>query len=62
MGFVGEVLGTVKGIHIFYVIGILLFVAAFIVVLFKTFKIPKPELQAFKNDILDPEDQDPRID
>lgn len=56
MGFVGEVMDNVQGIHIYYIVGLLIFVALFIVMLTRTILIPKAELLEMKTAILDGDD------
>jgi hypothetical protein len=53
MGFVGEVLDNVKNIHIYYIIGIFIFLVLFVVILIRTIRIPKTELVKMKTAILD---------
>jgi hypothetical protein len=53
MSFVGDVLDSVNGIQWFYIAGILIFIALFIVILYRTSKIPKTDIEKFKNGILD---------
>ena len=56
MGFVGQVMDSVRGIQIFYIIGLLIFVALFFIILIRTILIPKAELTEYKNAIFDKED------
>lgn len=56
MGFVGDVLNKVNGIEIYYIAGILIFIVGFIVLIYKTFKIPKTDLLKYKTSILDQEE------
>lgn len=56
MGFVAEVLGGEKGIHIYYIIGILIFIALTITMVFRTMRIPKSTINEYKNSILDNEE------
>lgn len=53
MGFVGEVLNKVNGIHWYYTIGLLIFLTLFIVIIYKTYKIPKSEIEKYKNSIFE---------
>jgi len=53
MGFVGKVMDSVSGIKILYIIGILIFIVAFVVVLYKVIKMPKKDIEKYKNSILD---------
>lgn len=41
MGFVGEVMDNVKGIQLYYIAGLLMFMALFILILIRTVRIPK---------------------
>jgi hypothetical protein len=59
MGFVGEVLDNVAGIHIYYIIGLLIFIALFLVMLVRTIKMPKTELIDIKTSILDNNEVNP---
>ncbi len=58
MGFVGDVLGKTSGIHIFYVIGLLIFITVFITILIRTIRMSKADAHAIKTDIFDPDEQD----
>ena len=53
MGFVGELMDGVNGIHIYYIIGLFIFLALFVVVLIRTIRMPKTELVDIKTGILD---------
>jgi len=53
MGFVGEVLNGVAGIQYFYIIGLLLFMVLFIVMVYRTVKIPGKDLMKYKSSILE---------
>ncbi len=44
---------NVKGIQWFYISGILIFIALFIIILIRTIRIPKKDLENYKNAILD---------
>jgi hypothetical protein len=57
MKFVSFVLGDVEGIQIYYIIGLLIFIAFFLTVLYRTFKMPEAEAESIKNGILEEEDQ-----
>lgn len=57
MGFVGKVMDGVNGIHIYYIIGIFIFITLFLVILIRTIRIPKKNLQDYKNAILDDNDE-----
>ncbi len=56
MGFVGEVMENVKGIYLYPVVGLLLFMALFILTLIRTVRIPKKQLLEYKTSVLDPAD------
>lgn len=53
MGFVGDVLNGVEGIQYFYIVGLLIFMILFIVVVYRTVKIPRQDLMKFKTSILE---------
>lgn len=53
MGFVGEVLDNVKGVQYFYIAGILIFLILFVVILVRTVRMPKKEIDDIKTSILD---------
>ena len=53
MGFVGQVLGNEQGIHWYYIIGLLIFLSLFIVMVYRTIKIPKSDLMYYKESILE---------
>jgi len=53
MGFVGDVLNGVEGIQYFYIVGLLLFMLLFIVVVYRTVKMPRHDLMKFKTSILE---------
>ena len=48
MSFVGNVLKNVDGIQYFYIAGILIFISLFIVIAYRTVKIPRKDLDDFK--------------
>ena len=56
MNFAGDVLQNVDGIKYFYIIGILIFIALFVVIVYRTVKIPREDLEDFKTSIF--EDQE----
>jgi hypothetical protein len=58
MGFVGEILNKVGGIQYFYIFGLLIFMTLFIIILYRTTKIPKQDLVNFKTAILDSSELD----
>ncbi len=53
MSFVGDVLKDVQGIQYFYIVGLFIFIVLYFVVLYRTMKIPKKDLEKFKSSILD---------
>ncbi|WP_075590286.1 hypothetical protein [Labilibacter marinus] len=53
MGFVSEVLKDVDGIQWYYIIGISIFIALFIVIVYKTIRTPKSNFVQYKNAILE---------
>ncbi len=56
MSFVGDVLQNVNGIQYFYIIGILIFITLFIVIVYRTVKIPRKDLDEFKTSIFEEEE------
>ena len=56
MSFVGNVLQNVDGIQYFYIAGIFIFIALFIVIVYRTIKIPRKDLDDFKTSIFDQEE------
>ena len=56
MSFVGNVLQNVDGIQYFYIAGILIFIALFVVIVYRTIKIPRKDLDDFKTSIFDQEE------
>lgn len=53
MGFVAEVLGGEKGIQVYYIIGILIFIGLFLIILRRTYKMSKSDIMEYKTSILD---------
>ena len=53
MGFVGDVLNGVEGVQYFYIVGLLIFMMLFIVLVYRTVKIPRKDLMKFKTSILE---------
>jgi len=53
MKFVGEVLSNVQGIQNFYIAGLLIFIILFIIILYRTIKIPKKVLIEYKTSIFE---------
>lgn len=52
MKIVSNLLTSIEGIQIFYIIGLLIFVALFIVIFIRTMRTPNSEMEAIKNSIL----------
>lgn len=61
MGFVGELMRGEYGVAWYYIVGLLIFIILFIVILFRTFRLSKPELISYKRSILDEEDTNTEI-
>jgi len=53
MDFVNHVLGNQSGIQWYYIVGLLIFLTLFIVMIYRTVKIPKSDLMHYKESILD---------
>ena len=53
MNFVGDVLQNVEGIKYFYIAGILIFMALFVIILYRTIRIPRKDLEDFKTSIFE---------
>lgn len=58
MKLVSDVLEGMEGIHVFYVVGLLLFLALFIIILVRTLRRPKAEMNEIKESILSDDDTD----
>lgn len=52
MKIVSELLTSIEGIQIFYIIGLLIFVALFIVIFIRTMRMKNSDMEAIKNSIL----------
>jgi hypothetical protein len=52
MKIVSEVLTGIEGIRIFYIIGLLIFVALFIVIFVRTMRMKNSDMDEIKNSIL----------
>jgi hypothetical protein len=52
MKIVSNLLTSIEGIQIFYIVGLLIFVALFIVIFIRTMRTPNSEMEAIKNSIL----------
>lgn len=53
MKIVSNLLTSIEGIQIFYIIGLLIFVVLFIVIVIRTMRRPKKEMDDIKNSIMD---------
>lgn len=58
MKLVSNVLEGMEGIHIFYVIGLLLFMVLFILIFIRTMRRPAAEMNEIKESILSDNDTD----
>ena len=58
MSFVGDVLKGVEGVQYFYIAGLFIFIALFVVMIYRTIKIPKKDLEKYKTSILEEDDQE----
>lgn len=59
MKIVSNLLTSIEGIHIFYIIGLLIFVVFFIVILIRTLRMKNSDMEEIKNSILsDDESED----
>ncbi|MFV0266899.1 MAG: cbb3-type cytochrome c oxidase subunit 3 [Draconibacterium sp.] len=52
MKIVSDLLTSIEGIQIFYIIGLLIFVVLFIVITVRTMRMPDKEMENIKNSIL----------
>jgi len=59
MKIVSNLLTSIEGIQIFYIIGLLIFVLLFIVIFIRTMRIPNQEMEDIKNSILTDGDSNP---
>ena len=57
MKMVSSLLKSMTGIHIFYVIGLLIFITLFIIIFIRTMRRPAAEMNAYKESIFN--DNDP---
>jgi len=53
MKIVSNMLENIEGIQIYYIVGLLIFFALFVVILIRTIKMPNSEMDEIKNSILD---------
>lgn len=58
MGFVAEVLSGEKGIQIYYILGMLIFIGLFGVILYRTISMPKADIIEYKSSILDTDESE----
>jgi len=56
MKMVSSLLESMTGIHIFYVIGLLLFITLFIIIFIRTMRRPASEMNAYKESIFNEND------
>jgi len=52
MKIVSNLLTSIEGIQIFYIVGLLIFVVLFVVIFIRTMRIPNSEMEEIKNSIL----------
>ena len=52
MKIVSNLLENIEGIQIYYIVGLLIFVALFIIITIRTIRMPKTEVDKIKNSIL----------
>lgn len=58
MKIVSDVLTSIEGIQIFYIIGLLIFITLFIVITVRTMRIPNSEMNRIKTSILSDDEQE----
>ena len=58
MGFVGELMSGEYGVQWYYIVGLIIFIALFIVILFRTIRLTKPEIHSYKTSILERDDSE----
>ncbi len=59
MKIVSNLLTSIEGIQIFYIIGLLIFVVLFIVIFIRTMRMPDKKMEEIKNSVLtDSESED----
>jgi len=58
MKLVSSVLENIEGIHIFYIIGLLIFITLFVVIVIRAIRRPDSEMNEIKNSILTENDSD----
>ncbi len=52
MKIVSDLLTSIEGIQIFYIVGLLIFVVLFVVITIRTMRMPDKEMENIKNSIL----------
>ncbi|MBN2668510.1 MAG: hypothetical protein JXR60_04700 [Bacteroidales bacterium] len=58
MKFVGFLLEDVAGIQVYYIIGLLIFISFFIIILYRTLKMPKSEAESIKNSLFNDDEKE----
>jgi fructose-specific phosphotransferase system IIC component len=58
MKIVSDLLEGIKGIQIYYIIGLLIFVLLFVVIFIRTMRIPNKDVEDIKNSILSDNETD----
>jgi len=61
MKIISNLLEDVEGIQIYYIVGLLIFVTLFIVILIRTIRMPKKEVEEIKTSILNDNEVDSYI-
>jgi len=61
MKIISNLLEDIEGIQIYYIVGLLIFVTLFIVILVRTIRMPKKEVEEIKNSILNDNEVDSYI-
>ena len=56
MKIVSNLLTSIEGIQIFYIIGLLIFVVLFVVIFIRTMRLPNNEMEEIKSSILKDEE------
>uniref|UniRef100_UPI003216A3E9 cbb3-type cytochrome c oxidase subunit 3 n=1 Tax=uncultured Draconibacterium sp. TaxID=1573823 RepID=UPI003216A3E9 len=58
MKIVSNLLTSIEGIQIFYIIGLLIFVVLFVVIFIRTMRLRNSDMEAIKNSILSDEESE----
>jgi len=58
MKLVGKLLESMTNIHIFYIVGLLIFLCLFIIIIVRTCRRPAAEMEEIKTSILNDKDPD----